>query len=401
MDLFLGYGIEITKSLNSKKVRYILMKKFHYICIILFCLVFNLTLSLGSSISKIHSLDQNYLLEKSSSYYNLTGTYMESYIYDNGDILNEETHKIIAAILIDDTLNNYQWEDIKASYPWCTGEGTLENPYIIEDVYIDGLYKGNTYIHYANIYIRHSNAHFIICDCSLHRSGANERGSVFLYDVINGIIMDNEFTFNGNSIHLFESHNCSIKNNYLESNHEFIVGTGKAIWCDGYGNGEGSCNNTIESNVIINHYEGIVAHFSNNLIITKNFIKNILFEHYPDTAVYLCYTNYSSITYNTFAGDYADFWEEGVNIITQNGCEGNSIIGAFTTNSSSTGSPLKTQQTGTLFILDYSNYNFIYGNVILKNGYNPIIGFDNLFILPIIIVLITILTLIRKKKINI
>lgn len=324
---------------------------------------------------------------------------MESNIYDNGDILHEEKDKIIAAILIDDTLNNNHWEDIKTTYPWCTGEGTLEQPYIIEDVYVDGLYKGNTYIHYANIYIRHSNAHFIIKNCSLHRCGANERGSIFLYDVTNAIIMGNEFTFNGNGVHLFESHNCTIKNNYLTSNHSLIVGTGKAIWCDGYGNGEGSCDNVIESNVIINHYDGIVAHFSKNLLITKNFLNNTLFGHYPDTGVYLSCTNYSSITYNIFAGDYADFWEEGVNIITQDGCEGNSIIGAFTTSSLSSSSPLKTQQTSTWFTLDNSNYNYIYGNIILKEGYNPSIGFNNLLFLTIIIAFATFLTFLRKRKI--
>ena len=252
---------------------------------------------------------------------------MESFIYDNGEVLNEETDKIIAAILIDDTLDNHRWEDIKRSYPWCTGQGSVYHPYIIERVYIDGLYKGNTYINYANIYIRHSNAHFIIRDCSLHRCGANERGAIFLYNVRNGIIMNNELTFNGNSIHLFESHYCTIKNNYIKSSHEFIVGTGKAIWCDGYGNGEGSCNNIIESNVIINHYEGIVAHFSKNLRITKNYLNNTLHGHYTDSGIYLCESDYSIMIYNMFAGDYAKCLDKKINIITQDGCKGNIIYG--------------------------------------------------------------------------
>jgi parallel beta-helix repeat protein len=139
--------------------------------------------------------------------------------------------------------------------------------------------------------------------------------------------MNNELTFNGDSIHLFESHYCIIKNNYIKGNYDFIVGTGKAIWCDGYGNGEGSCSNIIESNVIINHYEGIVAHFSKNLRITKNFLYNTLFGHYPGSGIYLCESDYSVILYNIFAGDHAGCLEENVNVITQDGCKGNFIYG--------------------------------------------------------------------------
>lgn len=377
------------------------MRKYNYFWLILFVIGFCLLFSISKNyfIHENHQQIENKSLN-TALYYNLTGSYMESNIYDNGGILTGETNKIIAAILVDDSLNNYQWEDIKASYPWCTGQGSLENPYIIENVYVDGLYMGNTYIHYANIYIRHSNAHFIIKSCSLHRCGANERGSIFLYNVSNGVIVDNEFTFNGNSIHLFESHNFIIKDNYLESNHEFTVGTGKAIWCDGYGNGEGSCNNIIESNVIINHYDGIVAHFSKNLNIRKNFLNNTLFGHYPDSGIYLSCTNYSSISFNTFAGDYADFWEEGINIITQDGCENNSIIEAFTINNPSSNSPLKAQQVSTWFNLDNSNHNIIYGNIILKEGYNPTISYNSLFFLTTIIALIALIAVLRQIRLR-
>ena len=161
-----------------------LMRKSNYFWLILFCIGFCLVFSISKNYF-IHE-NQPQIENKSlntTSYYNLTGTYMESSIYDNGADLYGETNKIIAAILVDDTLNNYKWEDIKASYPWCTGQGSLEDPYIIEKVYVDGLYKGNTYINYANIYIRHSSAHFIIKNCSLHRCGSNERGSIFLYNV--------------------------------------------------------------------------------------------------------------------------------------------------------------------------------------------------------------------------
>lgn len=341
---------------------------------------------------------------RASSFYNLTGTYMETNIYENGDVLTGETQKIIAPILIDDTLENHTWSYINNTFPWCSGSGTLEKPYIIENVYIDGLYMSNTYIHYSNIIIRHSRANFIIQNCSIHKNGANERGSVFFYNVTNGIVQDNELYLNGNSIHLFESHNFIIRNNYIESIiDQLVVGTGKAVWCDGYGNGNGSCNNTIENNVIINHYDGIVAHFSVNLNITRNYLNNTLFGHYPDTGLYLADTNYSYITYNTFAGDYADFLEEGQSVITQQNCEGNNITNAFIVYGSSASSSIKTQQENNWFNLIDSNHNYVYGNRIIKTEYNPmdnpmdIIGVNNIFFLLIVIALMASIIIKNQK----
>lgn len=340
-----------------------------------------------SQIGKSNIIHENY--PKISSYYNLTGTYMETNIYDNGDILTKENEKIIAPILIDDTLENHTWVYMSSTYPWCSGNGTLENPYIIENVYIDGQYMSNTYIHYSNIFIRHSRVPFIIQDCSIHKNGVNERGSIFFYDVTNGIVQDNELTLNGNDIHLFESHNFMIRNNYIECIlDQETVGTGKAIWCDGYGNGNGSCNNVIQNNVIINHYDGIVAHFSLNLTITENFLNTTIFGHFPETGLYLVETNYSYITYNTFAGDYADYLEEGQSIISQENCEGNTISDAFIVmGSSSPSSSIIPQQESSWFSLINSNHNYIYGNKIIKTGYRPTVGIDNLlFLIPILAV---------------
>jgi len=337
----------------------------------------------------------------SSSYFNLTGTYMETNIYDNGDVLVDESDKIIAAILIDDTLENHTWVHINATYPWCSGLGTAENPFMIKNVYVDGLYMANTYIHYSNIFIRHSRAHFIIQNCSLHRNGANERGSLFFYNVTNGNIMDNELTYNGNSIRLFESHNFTIKNNYFKNTHNYTVGLGAAIWCDGYGNGKGSCNNTIELNTIINHYDGIKAHHSENLNITKNYINNTLFGHYPDTGIYLHSTNYSFITYNIFGGDYADYLEEGASIITQDNCQGNNITEAFTVYGPSSSSKIQIEQASTWFNLVDSNHNFIYGNRIIKTGYNPdihpTVSFNFIWFSLFLVLIIATLVITDKK----
>ena len=86
-----------------------------------------------------------------SSFWNLTGTFMETYVYHNGDIVTEEKYKTVAGILIDEKLENFTWSRTAETYPWCNGSGTKEDPYIIEKVYIDGQFTGNTYLEYSNI----------------------------------------------------------------------------------------------------------------------------------------------------------------------------------------------------------------------------------------------------------
>ncbi|MFW9949286.1 MAG: right-handed parallel beta-helix repeat-containing protein [Candidatus Thorarchaeota archaeon] len=157
---------------------------------------------------------------KSSFLWDLTGTYMMTYVYHNGDIVTDEVFKTIAGILIDETLEDFTWSKTAATYPWCHGSGTKEDPYVIEEVYIDGNFTGTTYYVYSNILIRHSRAYFIIRDCSLHRNGINEGGAIYLYDTTNGAILRNRFTYNRNGIYLFESHNNTIRLNYLVSNHD-------------------------------------------------------------------------------------------------------------------------------------------------------------------------------------
>ena len=51
----------------------------------------------------------------------------------------------------------------------CTGQGTYSNPYIIEDLVIDGGDSGNS------IWIENSDVYFMIVNCSLTNPGLNFR----------------------------------------------------------------------------------------------------------------------------------------------------------------------------------------------------------------------------------
>ncbi|MFW9949285.1 MAG: hypothetical protein ACFFKA_04060 [Candidatus Thorarchaeota archaeon] len=80
---------------------------------------------------------------------------------------------------------------------------------------------------------------------------------------------------------------------------------------------------------MINHYLELSTSYSLNNIISRNYIKNTLFGYYPGIGGVSIYcSNYSTITYNTFAGDYADYSNlNGDYRIKEENCVGNYIFG--------------------------------------------------------------------------
>jgi len=133
-------------------------------------------------------------------------------------------------ISIDDSNSSKSWAFVKANYNWVSGSGTWNDPYIIENVTIDGGSTGN------GIEIKNSNVYFIIRNCTVYNID-------FTYV---GIVLNN--TDNGKLV----------KNNVSS-------GTGRGIYLDN------SRNNTISENVVNDFYEGgikIYGSFDNE--ISKN-----------------------------------------------------------------------------------------------------------------------------------
>ena len=85
-------------------------------------------------------------------------------------------------IYIDNSNPNYNWAKTESENPWCRGSGTALDPYIIENVIIDG------YINDSCITILNSDVHFIIQNCELFNGV--KRG-VWLDNTQNGIIAYN------------------------------------------------------------------------------------------------------------------------------------------------------------------------------------------------------------------
>ncbi|MFX1568399.1 MAG: right-handed parallel beta-helix repeat-containing protein [Promethearchaeota archaeon] len=200
---------------------------------------------------------------KIANYWNLTGT----------------------PIYIDDTaVGTYDWATINATYDWCKGSGTKSDPYILENIIIDGLNTGNC------IEIWYSSVYFIIKNCTIYNSGEWDCG-MYLYDVYNAKIHNNtvhsnfEGIFfqgdgdynnvtnnivrdNGRTGIVFESFNdyCIIHNNTaINNNQHGIVLRQECI------------NNTISNNFVKDHvYSGILIQGGsiNNTIIENTAVRN-------------------------------------------------------------------------------------------------------------------------------
>ena len=104
------------------------------------------------------------------------------------------------------------------------GNGTEENPYIIENYEING--SGYGYC----IYIGNTSSYFVIRNCHLYNADGGDKNSTYfsdsgliLYNVLHGTIFNNTIESNkGYGIHLYNSYFNNIKNSTVFSNFQGI-----------------------------------------------------------------------------------------------------------------------------------------------------------------------------------
>ncbi|MHA2039713.1 MAG: right-handed parallel beta-helix repeat-containing protein, partial [Promethearchaeota archaeon] len=158
-------------------------------------------------------------------------------IGENSLNISDSWQIVGSGIYIDDSNVNYDWQKTATDNEWCSGTGTWNDPYLIENVTIDGFQSG------SGIFIENSNVFFIIRNCVLinnRGSGGNDVSGIRLNNVQNGRILNNDCSSNDiRGIWLIGSSNNTISNNTIINN----VRTGIYV-------GFGSNNNTISDNIL-------------------------------------------------------------------------------------------------------------------------------------------------------
>ncbi|MFW6142523.1 MAG: InlB B-repeat-containing protein [Candidatus Saliniplasma sp.] len=167
-----------------------------------------------------------------------------------------------------DPINIYGNEEFheKAEENNWSGDGTEQDPYIIQGYEIDG--REPTYA----IIIGHTDVHFVIRNNYLYNASFPVpywyTGAVTLVNVTNGMVNNNTIRFSSHGINLSSSYDNEVSNNTLLDNHE-------GVWIIT------SHNNTVTTNNITNENKGPIINSagtdlqnSEDNIVTENRISN-------------------------------------------------------------------------------------------------------------------------------
>lgn len=198
------------------------------------------------------------------------------------------------------------WSDTRDMYDWCYGLGSIEQPYIIENITINSQNGGSC------IKIHNTTEYFVIRNCKLYNaSNYINTGGITLLFVENGTIERNDISNNGNfGIFLESCENIKIIEN------EFTDNGDDAVFID-----EDSLKNYLIRNYFKTssaHYHGVDILGDNNTIEKNTFdgkkIKcrgsyniinmNTLRSTYLPTGITILYENYNKIINNIIIGGW-------------------------------------------------------------------------------------------------
>ncbi|MFX0022090.1 MAG: NosD domain-containing protein [Candidatus Hermodarchaeota archaeon] len=296
----------------------------------------------------------------------------EEVIVFGSDPLNYMDPVNLPVVIDNDVSNgagNFTWAEA-ALQPWCIGSGTELEPYIIENLIIDGGGAGSCII------IRDSSAYFEIRNCKLYNSGSgtNDAG-IRLENADNGCLLENNCSNNNQSgISLSFSTNNLISGNELSYNvlwgvlvqysDNTMVTSNIASFNENYGIFMPfSSNNTVtRNNVTNNGIHGIYISHSNDITVSDNYMENngaagILLQYSDNNKV-----STNEVFYNSIYGIYlySSHYNTLINnIVLDNGYYGVNLFYSDN-NTVSDNNISDTDNYG--FLLMYADYNTIFGN---------------------------------------
>jgi parallel beta-helix repeat protein len=151
---------------------------------------------------------------------------------------------------------NNNWTETNSTYEWCRGSGTINDPFIIENLTIINQYEGGF------ISIENTNAYFIIRNCILPDIIGNLFYGIHLNNVSNGILLNNSISLNYQGIYLTNCSYILVKENSLKENRY-------GIYCS-YSKFVNSSSNYINDST----YFGIFLRDSTLCNISENLIRN-------------------------------------------------------------------------------------------------------------------------------
>ena len=212
-----------------------------------------------------------------------------------------------------------------------SGNGTESNPYIIENLEIDrGGGPGNC------ISISNTRAHFVIRNCNLTRASADYYSGIYLNNVMNGRVDDNDCSLNYQGIKADYCNNNTLRNNTCFRNSwcgVWLLGSGSNILanniCDENGNGAGiwleasSSGNIVANNTCVgNHLGGLWMTTAYSNTVSNN---TCIGNH--DFGIYCYVGNSNTITNNTctYQGMGIEIEESSSNIVSSNRLAQNSV----------------------------------------------------------------------------
>lgn len=208
------------------------------------------------------------------------------------------------SIAIDDlpsSLIDWSWA---VSQAWCSGWGTEIDPYIIENLNIDGNNTGNC------ISVENSKVYFTISNCIVYNAGSSQPDAgIHLNNVTKGSLIQNNCSDNGYAgIHLEGCDNNIISGITVNNNvmHGIVV--------------RNNCNdNNISGNTLNNNnWDGIHIVNSNNNTISQNSIKDNI--NNDKAGVYLSNSMNNTIYENTIYNNYygINLYLSDYNVISEN-----------------------------------------------------------------------------------
>ena len=270
------------------------------------------------------------------------------------DVKISGTYENITIDNLPGSWNNWSWAENQI---WCSGLGTLQNPYIIQGhtLGVDNVFDGIRISNSHNIYFKVENCTFI-WDGFI--ATGMERG-IQLANSTDGFIINNTIHGISNGVNLIDCEDLVFNNNTIYSTMGglYLHQTNSSV---------------LYNNVVHNTENGISLYdcednlIHNNTVYSNEYGLYITYSEHNDiygnsaddnniVGIYLASSNYNNITGNTASGnDYG--------IYLNDDCLNNTISGNSANNNGDYG----------IYIYSHSDYNTISKNTVNDNRYSGI-----------------------------